>query len=409
MYEDELTIKRNDLLTISISSIVSALIMYAISFLNIDSYLKTIIIPLLILLCSSIFIISTTKAEKNKKAYLFLIPIGLIMVSNIILNIDYSNEALNLVVLPILMTMFSFSLTNKNYKITGRTLSWIFKIFPKKLFSNLKQIKNLFKNVESKKFINILIGFVIGLPIVFILMSLLKNSDQYFTLFIKNITDLIPLTPFNWIDDVVKIALLFIITFSIMINIIRNKDLKLEKKEYKPINSTISSTILIMMNIVFAIFLVSEISKLTVNFLNIPINYTHAQYAREGFFELLIVTSINFAVIFYHIYLAKGLENKKLIKSLIFILIGFSIMLIFNSYYRVALYVGEYSFTILRLQVVLFLLMELILFGILIKKILNKLKFKDSILFIFIPLSFYILNLYLCSSWFINMLNKLVN
>ncbi len=408
MITEDLKIKKNDLLTISITSILSAILMYSLSFLNIDPYLKTIIIPLLILLCSAIFIIKKTRSEINKKAYLLLMPIGLIMLSNLLLNIDSSNEFLNVFVLPILMTMFSFSLTNKNYQITGKTFSWIFKLFPNKLFSNLKYNKELFKNIKSKNLVNILIGIGIGLPIVYILISLLKIADQYFTEFIKNIVNIIPLTPFNWLDDVIKIVLLFIVTFSIMINIIKNKNLKLEKKEYKPINNTISSTILIMVNFVFMIFLVSELSKLTVNFLHIPETYTHAEYAREGFFQLLMVTSINFTIIFYHIYLTKGIKDNKFVKKMILLLIAFSIILIFNSYYRMYLYINAFGFTNLRLQVILFLAMELILFSILIKRIISKLKIKDSILFIFIPLSFYILNLYLCSDWFIKILNKLL-
>lgn len=409
MYEEEFKIKKKDLLTVSITSIVSAILMYSISFLNINIYLVSIIIPLFILLCSSILIINITKSKINKKAYFLLIPIGLIMLSEVILNVDFNNEVLNVIILPTLMTMFSFSLTNKNYKFTGRTISWVFKLFPKNLFKNLKHIKDLFKDLKTKKLGNVLIGFAIGLPIAAILINLLKSADQYFTEFIKNITNLIPIPTYNWVNDIIKITILFIITFSIILNILKNKDLKLEKKEYKPINNTISSTILIIINVVFTIFLVSEISKLTVNFLNIPENYTHAQYAREGFFELLMVTSINFAIIFYHIYLTKGLENKKTIKYMILTLIAFSIILIFNSYYRMFLYIGEYYFTILRLQVILFLLLELILFGVLIKKIVHNLKFKDSILFIFIPLLFYIINLYLCSNWFIKILDKLVN
>lgn len=409
MYEDDLNLKRKTILTISITSIISALLIYIVGLIKIDSYLKDIIIPFFIMLTSYVFLLKNVKLEKNKKAYWLLIPILLIMISRIIIKIDESNGFLNIIILPIIMQMFFYSLTNKNYKITGRSLWLAFKLFPNKLFYNLKYNKDLFKKKGSKKISNILLGLIIGIPITYVLITLLISSDQYFSEFIKNLTNFIPLTPFNWIDDVIKIGLTFIVLFSIMINIIRNKDLKLERKDYKPINITISSIVLVMMNLVFMVFLISEISKLTTNFLNIPENYTHAQYAREGFFELLLVTSINFIVIFYHVYLTKGLKDNKFIKYMILTLIGFSIILIFNSYYRMFLYINEYSFTVLRLQVILFLLMELVLFGILIKKIVNNLKVKDSLLFIFIPLAFYILNLYLCSGWFIKILDKLVN
>ncbi len=160
---------------------------------------------------------------------------------------------------------------------------------------------------------------------------------------------------------------------------------------------------------VFMVFLISEISKLTTNFLHVPIKYTYAEYAREGFFQLLGVTSINFLLTILIVSFNKKEEKTKLIKILLTILLSFSILLIFNSDYRLFLYIGKYGFTILRLQVILFLFMELILFGLLFKKIYEDKQKDDFKLFGFIMLMTYILNVYLSSGWFINILNKLVN
>ena len=66
------------------------------------------------------------------------------------------------------------------------------------------------------------------------------------------------------------------------------------------------------------------------------------------------------------------------------------------------LYIGHYGFTVLRMQVILFLLMEFILFLLLVKKIMSGLKYQDSYLYFVIMISFYILNLYLCNETFIS-------
>ena len=71
MYEENFNIKRKDIITISPTSIISAIIIYVIGFLKIDSYLSNIIIPFFIMLISYIFIVKTIKLEKNKKAYWF--------------------------------------------------------------------------------------------------------------------------------------------------------------------------------------------------------------------------------------------------------------------------------------------------------------------------------------------------
>lgn len=181
--------------------------------------------------------------------------------------------------------------------------------------------------------------------------------------------------------------------------------MKLSKPKYYKVNNIIVSTVLMLVNAIFILFLISEISKLTVNFLQLPIEYTYAEYAREGFFQLLTVTTINFAIILYNIYFTKITEENSFVKKLILVLIAFSIILVFNSYYRMFLYIGAYGFTVLRLQVILFLTMELLLFITLIKKLYRNLKHNDSALFTIIIIAFYILNIYLCTDYFINLLN----
>ena len=71
------------------------------------------------------------------------------------------------------------------------------------------------------------------------------------------------------------------------------------------------------------------------------------------------------------------------------------------------LYIGAYGFTVLRLQVVLFLLMELILFMVMVKKILNGIKHNDAFIFMVVIVSTYVLNVYLCSKTFIELINKI--
>lgn len=114
---------------------------------------------------------------------------------------------------------------------------------------------------------------------------------------------------------------------------------------------------------------------------------------------------INFIIIMYLLYKTKSVDENSKIKKLIFILITFSIILIFNSYYRMYLYINNYGFTVLRLQVILFLTMELIIFGVLIKKLFKGLKFNDAFIYFVVMISFYILNLYLCNDTFINLIN----
>ena len=72
------------------------------------------------------------------------------------------------------------------------------------------------------------------------------------------------------------------------------------------------------------------------------------------------------------------------------------------------LYVRRFGLTNLRLQVILFLLMELIIFALIIKKIINFVK-NDGIILLNMLIVFYVINLYTCNDLFVRIANRLIN
>lgn len=385
--------------------LISALLIVIIGNLKIDWYFKSVLFPFIMLVLCSIILVMDNK-EINKKAYFMLIPIFLIILSNVILNlvsggIDDSNKILNVVILPILISIFLFLLINKNYKVSLNNIPLMFKLFPEGVFKNLKFIKPNITKDKNKKVVNIILGLIIGFMVASVILFLLIDADDYFKGFMNNIMISVDID----YGIIISFIIYFIILFSIGINLIKSKNMNIVEQKYKNIDNTIIITMLSVINFVFILFLVSEISKLCGNFLQIPKGYIYSSYAREGFFQLLFVTIINFSIIAYLMYKTKSIQENKIVKTFILILIAFSILLIFNSYYRMFLYIGKFGFTVLRLQVILFLAMEIILFGIITKKILNGLK-NDGLVLLIVMICFYIINLYLCNNWFIDMINK---
>lgn len=392
-------ITKNDAITI----IITALIITIISNLKINWYLKDIVIPDLIIFGSYYYILKKHKEKTNKKYLLLLIPILLILISNFIIEIDFSNKLLNAIFLPILLIFFFLYLTNKNFQIKGTSLKWILKLFPKKLFSNLSYLKFESANNNNKKIKSIIIGSIIGGVIGLGILSLLTSADAYFNSFIKAIIENMTID----INNLIILITVFIIIFSILINIIINKKTEMTTIKEHDIDKTILITILSIMNFIFILFIIAEVSKLTTNFLQLPKEYTYSSYAREGFFQLLIVTIINFSVIAFIEYKTLIKNKDKIIKNLISLLIILSMILILNSYYRMFLYIGAYGLTVLRSQVIIFLAMEIILFSILAKKVISGIK-NDAYLYFIIITTTYILNLYICNDKIINIIMKLI-
>lgn len=388
--------------------LISAILIVVVGMLNIDFYFKSVMFPFLMILISSTILVKDYE-KINKKAYLLIIPIVLIIISNLVLkvlkgNLDGTNQLLNIIVLPLLISTYLFMLVRSDFKVSLENMFLVFKLFPKNLFKNLKFIKIDTKKEKNDKVINIIFGTIIGVFISGLILALLTSADAYFDKFLSSIAININVNFNLWY--VIKGIIYFVILFVIGINLFKNKEIALKESKMSRANKTVITTMLFIVNFVFVLFLISEISKLCGNFLKVPKGYIYSSYAREGFFQLLFVTLINFGIILYLIYKTNLVKEDKKVKCLVLSLIAFSIFLIFNSYYRMFLYIGRFGFTNLRLQVILFLFMEIILFGFIIKKILRGAK-KDGMLFLIIITITYVINLYVCNDWFVGILENI--
>lgn len=388
--------------------LISAILIVIVGMLNIDFYFKSVMFPFLMILISSTILVKDYE-KINKKAYLLIIPIVLIIISNLVLkvlkgNLDGTNQLLNIIVLPLLISTYLFMLVRSDFKVSLENMFLVFKLFPKNLFKNLKFIKIDTKKEKNDKVINIIFGTIIGVFISGLILALLTSADAYFDKFLSSIVTNINVDFNLW--NVIKGIIYFVILFVIGINLFKNKEIALKESKMSNINKTVVTTMLFIVNFVFILFLISEISKLCGNFLKVPKGYIYSSYAREGFFQLLFVTLINFGIILYLIYKTNLVKEDKKVKCLVLSLIAFSIFLIFNSYYRMFLYIGRFGFTNLRLQVILFLFMEIILFGFIIKKIIRGAK-KDGMVFLIIMTITYVINLYVCNDWFIGILENI--
>lgn len=309
----ELKIERENVIV----PIVSALLIVIISNLKIDWYFKTIMFPFFMILVSSTILVMKND-DINKKAFYLLIPIILIIFSNLILillkgTLDENNEILNIIVLPILISIYLFSLINKNYKIALVNIPLMFKIFPRYLFRNLKFLKIKTSREKTNKILNAVFGIIVGIVFSIVILLLLMSADDYFNKFVSK-----AFISINFdFSKIMQFVIFFIIIFSIGVNLIRNRYIVMKENKIRKIDHTIIISMLSVINLVFVLFLISEISKLCGNFLQIPKGYIYSSYAREGFFQLLFVTIINFSIILYLIYKTNVIKENKVIRNLV--------------------------------------------------------------------------------------------
>ena len=326
-------------------------------------------IPLLIFIY--IFLKKNDKIQ-NKKGLLFLIPIVLLSLTFTL----FDNELftfLNCIVITLLFgVMYVFTikpvdrlmdLVDKTITLLISPISYIGKFFR---VSTSKISDKLKVSPKAKK---VLLSILIVLPIVVVIVALLSSADMIFGNIFENIfggiRDFLEDILF---DDFVGRIITFIIVFfaigtSMMYLLYEypRKDEKTIVKENKTRDVFTLKLLVSVLNVIYIIFDVIQIKSLMLHSVSSGINY--AEYARQGFFELMFVSIINIAIIL----ISKKFETKDNKKDFNYInimnvlMIVLTIIIIVSSFLRMNLYESAYGYTTLRLLVYVTLMTETIL------------------------------------------------
>lgn len=316
-------------------------------------------------------------------------PITIItMLTIIVLSLNfaaYNNEilyVLNVLSLPVLIIilMLKMSWSEKFYNtvsiaigVLKRGLIYSFSIIGrpfKFLFHPVagKEIENESLKVAVK-------GIFISLPIALIVMLLISSADNVIAWQISKIK----LDELFWhtIAAVTVGIYIFCLIWSV-----RYKH-TLFQKDYK-----ISSwhpatiiTILAVMNIIYIAFTVIQVKYLYMG-ITLPNNMTYAEYARQGFGQLISVAVINIIItILFTGFLDTTVKGSGWAKLMIGITTILTCNMLYSAFLRMSLYQDAYGFTRMRIMVDLFLAMiGVILFVLLIKVFLKNIKLGSWIL-----------------------------
>ena len=326
-------------------------------------------IPLLIFIY---IFLKKNKKINNKKGLLFLIPIVLLSLTYTIFDNDlfYIFNCIVITLLFGIMYIYTIKPVDTLVELVDKTITI--------LVAPISYIGNFFRVATSKisdklkispKAKKVLLSILIVLPIVVVVVLLLSSADMIFGEMFDNIFGTIR----DFLDDILFDEFLgrvvrFIIVFfalgaSLMYLVYEypNKNEKEKVKETKTRDVFTLKLLVSVLNIIYIIFDVIQIKSLMLHSVSSNINY--AEYARQGFFELMVVSIINIAIIL----ISKKFEtkdNKKdfnYINIMNVIMIFLTIIIIVSSFLRMNLYESAYGYTTLRLLVYVTLMTETIL------------------------------------------------
>ena len=259
------------------------------------------------------------------------------------------------------------------YKIFSLILGSI-EFFEEAVGSIIEAVVGVFKKRDKSKTKNVKIGkiikgLIVTIPILIVVLILLSSADSIFSNKLKDMLSTVfsfgifeSETYINLFFRLIIIIGITIYFIAILYNILEDKFCEKDVSETKPwkIDTIIGNTILTVLNLVYLVFCYIQISVLFMKIGDMQ-NFNYASYARQGFFQLMAVSIINFIIIL--ITSKRKEENKKInyTKIMNLLLAVFTLIILFSSFYRMYLYEQAYGYTFLRLMVYFALITEIIL------------------------------------------------
>ena len=329
-----------------------------------------------------IYILEKNGKIKNKKAKYLLVPIILLASTYFIYN-NIFFRLFNIIVISSLFIFMILSLIGEKLDLNKESIINFFEFIFNPISFIMESVENLRQSIEEKnkiyfdnneikkqKIIKTIKALLIILPLIIVILVLLSTADEIFANIFKTMFTFLDFSKyFNNIDSIVIMVLRFVIivifTFYFMaLFYFFCKKHHLENElinENTKINDNFTIKILLVaLNIIYLVFCYIQIKSLFLK--NTSLNY--AQYARQGFFQLMVVSLINIVTIL----IAKKRENKdeyktnKFIDYMSIIMVGFTFIIVISAWVRMNYYESAYGYTLLRLLVYCTLFTESILF-----------------------------------------------
>ena len=139
------------------------------------------------------------------------------------------------------------------------------------------------------------LGIAISLPLLVVLTLLLVSADAVFRSLIAELFRAIrfPARPF-WMCLLLFVGV--IASYGLLAYLADGKiaDAAADKKRWEPV---VGISFLSVLTVLYLLFSTIQISYLFVGGFRLPEGYSYSSYAREGFFQLLIVCLINLVII----------------------------------------------------------------------------------------------------------------
>lgn len=209
---------------------------------------------------------------------------------------------------------------------------------------------------KSTKIWYVVLGVVIAVPLMMIVLLLLTSADVVFRDMADKVFENISIG--NIFNILVRITFLYFFSYILTAYLCKHT-IREEVKDHRKGEPVLAITVTGMLSVLYLLFSVVQIVYLFLGQLKLPEEYTYAEYAREGFFQLLAVSILNLIIV---LFVMSFFRESKVLKAVLTVMSLCTFIMIASSALRMIMYIQSYFLSFLRILVLWSLAVLAILF-----------------------------------------------
>lgn len=229
----------------------------------------------------------------------------------------------------------------------------------------------VFQNTDestSQTVKRVMLGILIGVPLLGVITALLMSADAVFKDIVLRLPQFMVNLDFEGIFRIVAVLIFTFLFFGILqvLRVTGRTTIQGKLEKYKHAiswNGITAMTILVLLNAVYILFTVIQFTYFFGE--GLQEGLTYAEYARRGFFELIMVTLINWTILIFCLKLVReqGVRIDLALKLMYSLLIVVSGVMLVSAYQRLSIYEAAYGFTMDRILAHAFMIFLIVIFA----------------------------------------------
>lgn len=210
---------------------------------------------------------------------------------------------------------------------------------------------------KGKIILYAVISVLLTIPIGIFVLKLLMSADAVFGNITRRVLDYLNMKSVMGI--LFRVIFVFFAVYGFLSYVVKGQ-IREEVTEGKKAESMLAIPMAGILTALYLVFSVVQIAGLFLGKMTLPPGYTYAMYAREGFFQLLAVSTFNLLLVLAGMYFFR---KNKVLTALLTLMSVCTFIMIASSAVRMVLYIRTYHLTFLRILVLWSLLVLSILFA----------------------------------------------